>query len=113
MTRLRFLLGLLGVPMAAQKQVTKGVNSPSVIAQGDVVISQLSSSVPRKPANGHCPQCSTSAIVDEDNNPMEVYDHEKSLLYDAWMVRAFETQVACRFCKTVFVVDTRERTDSK
>jgi len=97
MTRLRFFLGLIGVPMAAQRQVTGGVNSPNVIAQGNVVISQ--GGVP-KPKNGECPHCSTSAY---SGAPSEVRS-----LSGVWEIREFKKErkamVECSYCRTVFAV---------
>jgi len=106
MTRLRFFLGLLGVPMAAQKQETQSTQA--------IAISQMSLSVPRKPANGDCPVCAMSAFVtrkDEiDNFWKPRGSNESKAIWNVWQWWGGRAMVQCRNCNVVFVI---ERTDEK
>jgi len=114
MTRLRFFLGLIGVPMAAQKQETKGASAPSVLTEGEstVVDRNVFAGCPRKPENGECPVCSTEATLDDYDRPINAYKASEwtnaNLLLFQRKYRVFESRVMCRFCKVVFVVERQE-----
>ena len=125
MTRLRFFLGLIGVPMAAQKPTPgsgsgevqkleaimddpnfenpKECTGSSLVVMGEKrkyrCVNVSPGGVP-KPKNGECPHCSTSAYTGKPN--------EIRSLGGVWEIREFakdrRAMVECSYCRTIFAV---------
>ena len=87
MTRLRFFLGLFGIPLAAQ--VTQKKRPGRFISSGL-----------RKPDNGECPVCGTISVY-KTSAIMRVWERHKDDHSD-------ECIVACIHCNAVYMVDTKE-----